>query len=65
MSEAWNQELIRTLAQVPAGSQETMLQGSVQKDSDHPRITAQLIRVQHASWAQFVDEAYWNVELSD
>ncbi len=24
---------------------------------------AQLIRVQHASWAQFVDEAYWNVEL--
>ena len=24
---------------------------------------AQLIKVQHASWAQFVDEAYWNVEL--
>ncbi|HVT81561.1 MAG TPA: HNH endonuclease [Phycisphaerae bacterium] len=24
---------------------------------------AQLIRVQHASWAQFVDEAYWSVEL--
>lgn len=24
---------------------------------------AQLIRVEHASWAQFVDEAYWNVEL--
>lgn len=24
---------------------------------------AQLIRVQHASWNQFVDEAYWNVEL--
>jgi hypothetical protein len=24
---------------------------------------AQLIRVQHASWAQFVEEAYWNVEL--
>jgi len=23
----------------------------------------QLIRVQHASWAQFVDEAYWSVEL--
>ena len=45
MSEAWNQELIRTLAQVPAGSQETMLQGSVQKDGDHLRITAQLIRV--------------------
>jgi 5-methylcytosine-specific restriction endonuclease McrA len=25
---------------------------------------AQLIRLHHASWAQFVDEAYWNVELS-
>ncbi len=25
---------------------------------------AQLIRVQHASWAQFVNEAYWNVELN-
>lgn len=24
---------------------------------------AQLIRVQHASWAHFVSEAYWNVEL--
>jgi len=24
---------------------------------------AQLIRIQHASWAQFVSEAYWNVEL--
>jgi 5-methylcytosine-specific restriction endonuclease McrA len=24
---------------------------------------AQLIRVQHASWTQFVDDAYWNVEL--
>jgi 5-methylcytosine-specific restriction endonuclease McrA len=24
---------------------------------------AQLIRVQHASWAQFVDDVYWNVEL--
>ncbi len=23
----------------------------------------QLIRMQHASWSQFVDEAYWNVEL--
>jgi len=23
------------------------------------------IRVQHASWAQFVDEAYWNVELGE
>ncbi len=26
---------------------------------------AQLIRVQHASWAQFVDEAYWNVALNE
>lgn len=25
----------------------------------------QLIRVQHASWAQFVEEAYWNVELKE
>jgi hypothetical protein len=25
---------------------------------------AQLIRVQHASWAQFVEEAYWSVELN-
>jgi 5-methylcytosine-specific restriction endonuclease McrA len=24
----------------------------------------QLIRVQHASWAQFVEAAYWNVELT-
>jgi HNH endonuclease len=24
---------------------------------------AELIRAQHASWAQFVEEAYWNVEL--
>ena len=24
---------------------------------------AQLIRIQHESWAQFVDDAYWNVEL--
>jgi 5-methylcytosine-specific restriction endonuclease McrA len=28
------------------------------------KTAAQLIRVQHASWAQFVDEAYWNIELN-
>jgi len=27
------------------------------------KTAVQLIRVQHASWAQFVDEAYWNVPL--